>query len=109
METFYRPKLTLLLLAIGANGFGWVLWKTERPLNGHRYSLMHDPIDSQEIEYLVPHCGAEIQYKFLLKCNSYEIMLKKIDFNAITQIYRINSIILWQPIIVLWQSNLIFP
>lgn len=60
METFYRPKLTLAIGNSQANGFGWVLWKTECPLNGHRYSLMHDPIDFQEIEYLVPHCGAEI-------------------------------------------------
>ncbi|MGH9950442.1 MAG: hypothetical protein ACRD5J_02360, partial [Nitrososphaeraceae archaeon] len=31
----------------------------------------------------------KLQYKFLLKCNSYEIILKKFYFNAITQVYRI--------------------
>ena len=30
----------------------------------------------------------KLQYEFLLNCNSYEIILKKFDFNAITQVHR---------------------
>ncbi|MGH9964302.1 MAG: hypothetical protein ACRD5E_05690 [Nitrososphaeraceae archaeon] len=50
METFYRPKLTLLLLAIAEPTALGGLIENGMSFNGHRYSLMHDPIDFQEIE-----------------------------------------------------------
>jgi len=57
-------------------------------LMAHHYFLMHDPNDFQEIEYLGPTVVQKLQYEFFLNCNSYEIILKKFDFNAITQVHR---------------------
>jgi len=39
---------------------GGTYGKRKPLLMAHRYFLMHDPNDFQEIEYLGPHCGAEI-------------------------------------------------